>query len=260
MWSVSPHGTGNGTRRLRTPTLVVIGRVPTAGTCHCKRVAARLWVVSATLTVKEHPSDPPRATLGSVVYPAATKGSTPESLWVSLIRSMAAGDQAALRELYQRTHGLVFTLAMRLTQDKHISEELTLDVFHDLWRRAAEYDPAGGTVVGWIMNQARSRALDRMRFERRQKRVNPFPDDPAAAAVDSSDHLVESGQRGAVLRAALGVLSPQERKAIELAFFSENTYAQVAVILDEPLGTVKTRIRTGLLKLREALASRQDGS
>jgi RNA polymerase sigma-70 factor (ECF subfamily) len=91
------------------------------------------------------------------------------------------------------------------------------------------------------------------------ERVNPFPDDAAASGGADSSDQVELHQRRAELRAALVVLSPPERKAIELAFFSENTYAQVAAILDEPLGTVKTRIRAGLVKLRDALASPQDG-
>ena len=72
----------------------------------------------------------------------------------------------------KRTHRIVFTLMVRITNNRETAEELTLDVFHDVWRRASTYDPAGGSVVGWIMNQARSRAIDRLRFEQRKKRVD----------------------------------------------------------------------------------------
>src|SRR5919205_4036198 len=89
---------------------------------------------------------------------------------------MAAGDQLALHALYERTHRVVFTLVMRITANRESAEELTLDVFHDVWRRASRYDAANGTVLGWIMNQARSRAIDRLRFDQRKKRVNPYPE------------------------------------------------------------------------------------
>ena len=89
---------------------------------------------------------------------------------------MAAGDPLALHALYERTHRIVFTLIVRITHNRETAEELTVDVFHDAWRRAASYDPAGGSVVGWIMNQARSRAIDRLRFEQRKKRVNTLAD------------------------------------------------------------------------------------
>ena len=94
-----------------------------------------------------------------------------EEHFVNLVRSIAAADQGALHSLFEHTHRLVFTLALRITDNPATAEELTLDVFHDIWRRASTYDPAGGPVVGWIMNQARSRAIDRLRFEQRKKRT-----------------------------------------------------------------------------------------
>jgi RNA polymerase sigma-70 factor (ECF subfamily) len=177
----------------------------------------------------------------------------PETQWVGLVRSIAAGDQPALRALYDRSHRIVFTLIVRITNDRETAEELTLDVFHDVWRRAATYDPAGGTVVGWIMNQARSRAIDRVRFEQRKKRVSRPPDDPAPSAVPDPSEAIDLRERGRVLRNALGALTPEERRAIEVAYFSGFTYAEVAARLEQPLGTVKTRIRSGLEKLRQAL-------
>jgi len=157
--------------------------------------------------------------------------------------------------LFERTHRLVFTLIVRITNNRETAEELTLDVFHDVWRRASTYDPAGGSVVGWIMNQARSRAIDRLRFEGRKKRVDsPGNGATAEAANDDPEGAFAFRQQGRLLRDALTVLTPGERQAIETAFFSELTYQETAARLNQPLGTVKTRIRSGLAKLRQALA------
>src|SRR5438874_9524897 len=109
------------------------------------------------------------ATLGSVLY-ARSKAPVPEQDWAALVQSIATGDEFALHALYERAHRMVFTLIMRITANPETAEELTIDVFHDVWRRASRYDAANGTVLGWIMNQARSRAIDRLRFESRKKR------------------------------------------------------------------------------------------
>jgi RNA polymerase sigma-70 factor (ECF subfamily) len=194
------------------------------------------------------------ATLGEVLYTDPSRSPLPERDWVRLVESIAGGDQLALHALYERAHRLVFTLAMRINGSRETAEELTVDVFHDVWRRAVAYDAENGTVLGWIMNQARSRAIDRLRFDQRKKRVDPYAGAPQmeVGAGDSQD-LVESKQQGEVLRRALTALTPDERQAIEAAFFSELTYAEVAMRFNEPLGTVKTRIRSGLHKLRLAM-------
>jgi RNA polymerase sigma-70 factor (ECF subfamily) len=195
------------------------------------------------------------ATLGDVLYPNKSKPLVTESEWVALVRSVAAGNQVALHALYERSNRIVFTLVMRLTSNRETAEELTVDVFHDIWRRASGYDPANGTVLGWIMNQARSRALDRLRFESRKKRVDPREGDaaPVAAEGPNGHDALAFKQQSEALRTALTVLTPEERQAIEAAFFSELTHAEVAAKLNQPLGTIKTRIRSGLHKLRRAL-------
>jgi RNA polymerase sigma-70 factor (ECF subfamily) len=150
-------------------------------------------------------------------------------------------------------HRVVFTLIMRITANRETADELTVDVFHDVWRRASGYDAANGTVLGWIMNQARSRAIDRLRFESRKKRTRA--DDPrplAEVAADPRD-VLEQREQGELLREALAALTPDERQAIEATFFAGLTHAEAAVRLNQPLGTVKTRIRSGLHKLRQAL-------
>ena len=194
-------------------------------------------------------------TLGDLLYANRGKAPVSEKDWVQLVQSIAAGDQTALYELYTQTHRLVFTLIVRITTNRATAEELTLDVFHDVWRRASMYDPAGGSVVGWIMNQARSRAIDRLRFEHRKKRVNTHADSPDTAIAAGGPHEVfDVREEGRLLRQALQLLTPDERQVIETAFFSELTYCEVAAKLDQPLGTVKTRVRSGLRKLREALS------
>jgi RNA polymerase sigma-70 factor (ECF subfamily) len=219
-------------------------------------MTARWPTVSATPSTDNDQCDCTAGTLGDLLYADKSKPFLREEEWLGLVRSIAARDQVALHALYERMHRVVFTLIMRITNNRETAEELTLDVFHDVWRRAPQYDAAGGSVVGWIVNQARSRAIDRVRFEQRKKRVNPDADQPpqAISASDSAE-LFELMEQGQLLRNALTVLTPDERHVIEIAFFSELTHAEVAARLDQPLGTVKTRIRSGLGKLRQVLAA-----
>jgi RNA polymerase sigma-70 factor (ECF subfamily) len=194
------------------------------------------------------------ATLGEILY-ANSKARVPEQDWAMLVQSIAAGDQLALHALYERAHRLVFTLIMRITANRETAEELTIDVFHDVWRRASHYDAANGTVLGWIMNQARSRAIDRLRFESRKKRSHGGDMEPLGeVAADSRDEL-ELREQGQALRAALATLTPDERQAIETTFFAGLTHAEAAARLNQPLGTIKTRIRSGLHKLRQRLTA-----
>jgi RNA polymerase sigma-70 factor, ECF subfamily len=193
-------------------------------------------------------------TLGDVLY-AKSEPALSEEDWAILVRSIATGDQLALHALYERAHRLVFTLVMRITANREMAEELTVDVFHDVWRRAASYDAVNGTVLGWIMNQARSRAIDRLRFESRKKRSHGGDMEPLGeVAADSRDEL-ELREQGEALRAALAALTSDERQAIETTFFAGLTHAEAAARLNQPLGTIKTRIRSGLQKLRQKLTA-----
>jgi RNA polymerase sigma-70 factor (ECF subfamily) len=194
-------------------------------------------------------------TLGDVLYADKSRTPASEEDWARLVQSIAAGDQLALHALYDRAHRIVFTLIVRITSNRETAEELTLDVFYDVWRRASRYDARNGTVLGWIMNQARSRAIDRLRFEQRKKRVGPDASDPAVTIETSDSHdAIELKERSRALQNALTLLTLSERQVIEAAFFSELTHAEAAERLKQPLGTVKTRIRSGLHKLRQALA------
>jgi RNA polymerase sigma-70 factor, ECF subfamily len=211
--------------------------------------------VATTKSTPEALGDAATGTLGDLLYADKGKPRVPETDWVVLVRAIALRDQTALQALYQRTNRLVFTLIVRITGNPETAEELTLDVFHDVWRRAPDYDAGNGSVLGWIMNQARSRAIDRLRFEQRKKRVNPSADNPLPpTGAREPQEACDLAEQGRILRQALSRLTPDERQAIEIAFFSEFTHMQVAARLNAPLGTVKTRIRSGLCKLRQELA------
>jgi RNA polymerase sigma-70 factor (ECF subfamily) len=201
-----------------------------------------------------HGGEERSGTLGDVLYADRSLPLIPEREWVALVNAVAKGDQLALHALYERAHRMVFTLCLRITRGRETAEEVTLDVFHDVWRRASGYDPANGTVLGWIMNQARSRAIDRVRFETRKKRVASEPGEAVAAlaAVESADAL-ELEESSRALGAAISTLNDAERRAIEATFFAGVTYAEAASRLGEPLGTIKTRIRSALQKLRRAM-------
>ena len=204
--------------------------------------------------VEKSASQGPGGTLGDVLYGDQSQPRISEKDWVVLVRTTAAGEQLALYSLYERTHRLVFTLIMRITSNRQVAEHLTLEVYDQIWTRSARYDRAEGTVLGWIMNQARAHAIERLRFEQRIKGHDPKAQ-AALLTIDMPDFrdVMEVKERRRAIENALTVLGREERRTIELTFFSELTHAQVAQRLDEPLATIKTRTRTALSKLRHAL-------
>jgi RNA polymerase sigma-70 factor (ECF subfamily) len=214
--------------------------------------------VSSQVPTEKIPHDAPDSSLGHLLYSKFVGPRPAEADWAALVATIGSGDQRALQSLFQRTHRIVFTLVLRIVNSRETAEELTVDTFHEVWRRASGYEPAGGTVIGWIMNLARSRAIDRLRFEQRKKRVDPHPHGPNETPQASVAEVVELKDQERRLRGVLHVLSTGERQAVELAFFGEHTYAEVADRLELPLGTAKTRIRSGLAKLRRALV--EEGS
>jgi RNA polymerase sigma-70 factor, ECF subfamily len=221
-------------------------------------VLRSLPVTGKPAASKENHPLPRPGSLGEVLYAKSTRVPDLEQDWADLVRSIAAGEQWALHALYERAHRLVFTLALRIASNRQTAEELTVDVFHDVWRNASTYDPATGTVLGWILNQARSRAIDRLRFESRQKRLLPQTDEWRQwTAPRESDDAIALRQQSQRVRNALASLTPEEQQAIETAYFSELTHNEVALRLNQPLGTIKTRIRSGLAKLRAALGNEE---
>jgi RNA polymerase sigma-70 factor (ECF subfamily) len=235
------------------PSFAPIGRASVIGCLDGPaEILQSLGMGDQPILAKERPQA--SITLGEVLY-AKSKAPVPEQAWAKLVQSIATGDQLALHALYEMAHRSVFTLMMRITANRQTAEELTIDVFHDVWRRASRYDAANGTVLGWIMNQARSRAIDRLRFDSRKKRRDGGDLQPLAEAAADPCDVLELREQGVALKKALAALTPGEREAIETTFFGELTHAEAAARLNQPLGTIKTRIRSGLYKLRRMLTA-----
>jgi RNA polymerase sigma-70 factor (ECF subfamily) len=177
----------------------------------------------------------------------------------SQLARAAAGDETALAALYDGHSRMVYSLALRIVGDEADAEEVVQEVFTQAWRQAGRYDHTRGTVAGWLMNMARTRAIDRLRARRARPDVGVAPIDEStrdhrAPAIDPADALAAEDAARRV-REALRQLPFVQRLAIELAYFEGLTQSQIAERLEEPLGTIKTRIRVGLLKLRDALSA-----
>jgi len=169
---------------------------------------------------------------------------------------IAEGDQHALAELYDRHARLVFSLAVRILRERADAEDVVQDVFAQVWSQAGRYDPGRGAVAAWMLTLARSRAIDRLRA--RRARPESAADSGAAdsladpAAMQDLDLLAaEQVER---LRRALDQLPEPQRVALDLAYYEGLTHAEIAARLAEPLGTIKTRIRQAVIKLRESLS------
>ena len=175
--------------------------------------------------------------------------------WKHYIDRCATGDQSAMAQLYDESSPLVYSVALRVLGDTADAEEVTLDVYTQVWRTAATYDPNRGKVTAWLATLARSRAIDRLRSRSgRDRRELPILQFEEMRADSASPELVtDTAQRRRRIMTALAALSPEQREAIELAFFSGLTHSELAERLGQPLGTVKTRIRLGMMKLREQL-------
>ncbi len=174
---------------------------------------------------------------------------------VELVGSMAQGDDTALAAFYDATSARIYGFVLRVVRDPSAAEDVTIDVYAQAFRQAESYDPRRGTPWGWLLNIARSRSIDRLRAERRRAQreeslevVGEIADtapDPEAASDDA--------QRGRLVRAALASLPPDQRQVIEIAYFSGLSHSEIAARLRQPVGTVKTRIRAGMMRLRRSL-------
>jgi len=171
------------------------------------------------------------------------------------LERMARGDHDALAELYDRHARLVYSLALRIVRDQGDAEDVVQEVFSQAWRQAARYESSRGNVIAWLLNLARSRAIDRLRGRRSRPEgtVDPVALEVPDLATPIDEELALSG-RATQIRAAVEDLSVLQRMAIELAFYEGLTHVEIAERLELPLGTVKTRIRQGLLKLKDRLA------
>lgn len=175
-----------------------------------------------------------------------------------LLRHLRSGQIEALEQLYDRYSTLVYSVALRVLHDQGLAEDMTQEVFLRLWRRPRLYDPSRGRFVSWLMSVARNRAIDEQRRRARRLREEDA-DGETIQTLQSADRLddpaavVALGDERAAVRAAVEQLPPAQRRVIELAYFAGLTQAEIAEQTSTPIGTVKTRVRLAMRKLRDAL-------
>lgn len=202
---------------------------------------------------------------GPLVPPGKVSG-LPTNEDAELVAAMARQDERAAAQFYDKYSGAMFGLAVRIVGEGADAEDVVLDAFTQAWNNAASYSADRGSVLGWLTTITRTRALDCVRSRgRRSKAVDAasrsLGDEPVAVAGASASapEVLELGERAAAVNSAMAVLSGHQRNAIELAFFEGLTHSEIAERLGEPLGTVKTRIRLGMQRLRDVLMNVPQG-
>jgi RNA polymerase sigma-70 factor (ECF subfamily) len=173
-----------------------------------------------------------------------------------LLRQIAGGDRSAFAEFYDRHSVLMFSVASRILNDPAEAEDVLQEAFMQIWEKAGKFDPGLGRASSWAAILVRNRAIDRIRSAQRRTRLAQEAGPElafAAAESGTANEIVHGAEKAKLIQSAIGVLPADQRKAIELAYFSGLTHTEISEKLQEPLGTIKARIRRGLLKLREQL-------
>ncbi|MGN6610327.1 MAG: ECF RNA polymerase sigma factor SigK [Angustibacter sp.] len=172
----------------------------------------------------------------------------------ALVTQVARGDEAAFEALFRRTAGPVIGVVRRVLRDPAQSEEVAQEVMVEVWRTATRFDPSRGSATTWIMTMAHARAVDRVRSAQasrdRDERVGRRD---SVREYDEVAEEVEVRLEQQAVRSCLGGLTELQRESVQLAYYGGYTYREVAELLDVPLGTVKTRLRDGLIRLRDCL-------
>jgi RNA polymerase sigma-70 factor (ECF subfamily) len=176
------------------------------------------------------------------------------SIIAAALARIAYGDRAALQTVYQLTSAKLFGICLRILGERGAAEDVLQEVFVTVWRKAADFDPSRASPVAWLTAIARNRAIDQLRAERRAPRAAPI--DAAAAISDPepiADRAMEQSEANQRLHRCLDSLDALDRTALRAAFFDGNTYEALAARMNVPLGTMKSRIRRALLKLKSCL-------
>ena len=195
------------------------------------------------------------------IMTADSAKSAQDQEWSQLIALTAQGDQAALATFYDRTSPQVFGLVLKILDNREAAEEVTLDVYTQVWRQAHTYDRMRGAPGAWLMTLARTRAIDRFRAGAAERgRIESLDAAQLFASDEETPEQNVAGQeRQRYVQRALSTLTAEQRQAIALAYFYGLSQSEIAEKLQLPLGTVKTRIRLGMMKLREALTPYEAG-
>ena len=176
---------------------------------------------------------------------------------IELLRRIGQGDRRSFEELYDRFSGVLFSTAYRVLNNREAAEDVLQDVFIQIWEKAPLYDPARGKPMTWAVTLTRNKSIDRLRSTQRRSRLQDDVERESQTFEQFDDRssfdAVASGETGALVREAMQKLSKDQREAIELAFFSSLTQTEIAERLDVPLGTVKARIRRGMMRLKEVI-------
>lgn len=179
---------------------------------------------------------------------------------VELLHAIARGDEQALASLYDRYRVILFSLVLRILHSRDDAEDVLQELFLQVWKRASDFDESRGRPFTWLVTLARSRAIDRLRSQSARERVATESARDATVTdewVDAVDDVIRSEQ-SAVVRRALAELPEEQRRALLLAYFEGLTQTEIAARLGAPLGTIKTRMRSGMIKLRELLRERME--
>jgi RNA polymerase sigma-70 factor (ECF subfamily) len=173
---------------------------------------------------------------------------------VDLLRRSGRADEAAFAQLYDATARRVFGLALRVVRDPAQAEEVTQEAFLEIWRTAGRFDADKGSPLSWVMTITHRKAVDRVRSaEASTRRDTTYHHENQPVDHDSTAEAAQASLEAHRVRGALGTLTEVQREAINLAYFGGYTHTEVAAMLDLPVGTAKTRIRDGLIRLRDAM-------
>ena len=195
----------------------------------------------------------------SHLRPVPTDPPSQEGGWVGahlaeLLRRSSRGDESAFAEWYDATSGRAFGLAVRVLRDRAQAEEVTQESYLDCWRQAARFDPAKGSAIAWLLTIVHRKAVDRVRSaEAAARRETAYGHREQSVPHDETAEIATASLEATRVRVALADLTSKQREAVELAFLGGYTHTEVARMLDLPIGTAKTRIRDGLIRLRDAL-------
>lgn len=180
---------------------------------------------------------------------------------IGLIGRTAQGDEAALGTLYDKTGSQVYGLAFRVLNDSTMAEEVTMDVFMQVWKQAGQFDQGRGNPMVWLTVLTRSRAIDRLRVGRKDREAREPLEEVSEEQVSGGDPEQSSFylEQCRIVRQALTSLPIEQREVIELAYFGGLSQSEIAAKIGQPIGTVKTRVRLGMIRLRNVLGPFQEG-